>query len=78
MPERAEYVRVQLMDFPHSIRGFTVMVDPETFIIFINSRLSYDIQCEAYDHEIGHIDRKDFDKMYSVDEIENIGHALAG
>lgn len=78
MPERAEYVRVQLMDFPHSIRGFTVMVDLETFIIFINSRLSHDAQIHAYDHEIGHIDRKDFDKMYSVDEIENIGHALAG
>lgn len=78
MPQGTEYVGVQMMDFPHSIRGFTVMVDFETFIIFINSRLSYDIQCEAYDHEIGHIDRKDFDKMYSVHEIENIGHAIAG
>ena len=78
MPERTEYVRVQLMDFPHSIRGFTVMVDSETFIIFINARLSHDAQIHAYDHEIDHIDRKDFDKMYSVHEIENIGHALAG
>ena len=75
---RTEYVRVQLMDFPHSIRGFTVMVDSETFIIFINARLSHDAQIHAYDHEIDHIDRKDFDKMYSVHEIENIVHALAG
>lgn len=72
--ERAEYVRVQLMDFPHSIRGFTVMVDPDTFIIFINARLSHDAQIRAYDHEIQHIDSKDFDKMYPASALENIRH----
>lgn len=74
MPNRTEYVRVQLMDFPHSIRGFTVMVDSETFIIFINARLSHDAQIHAYNHEIDHIDRKDFDHMYPATVLEDLRH----
>ena len=73
-----EYVGVHLIDMPYSVPGITVQVDADTFVIFINSRLSHEQQCEAYDHEIGHIDRRDFDKMIGVDEIENVAHAMVG
>lgn len=70
-----EYVGVHLIDMPHSVRGITVRVDADTYCILINSRLSYRAQCEAYDHEIRHIDNGDFDHMYTVDQLECLRHA---
>lgn len=70
-----EYVGVHLIDMPHSIRGITVKVDADTFVILINSRLSQDAQIRAYDHEIAHIDNGDFDHMYTVDQLEHLRHA---
>lgn len=78
MKERTEYVGVHLIDMPCSIPGITVMVDSDTFCILINARLSHEQQCTAYDHEINHIDNKDFDMMYDVNELESIRHSIAG
>lgn len=75
-----ERVRVLMIELPHSIRGLTVYQfadDGEAFYtILINSRLSAQMQCTTYDHEIRHIDSGDFEKMYSVDVLEGIRHAV--
>ena len=76
MPIGTEYVGVQLIDMPHSIPGITVKVDADTYVIFINSRLSHRAQCDAYDHEIEHINNQDFDHMYDVNELEYLRHAV--
>lgn len=67
-----EHIRVILWNLPHSIRGFTVRVDCDCYDIYINARMSSNIQQDTYDHEIAHINNKDFDKMYTVDYIENL------
>lgn len=76
MTDNYEYVGVHLIDMPHSIPGITVRIDADTYCIFINARLSHKTQCEAYDHEIEHINNRDFDYMYDVDELEFLRHAV--
>lgn len=70
-----EYVGVHFIDMPCSIPGITVKVDADTYCILINARLSHDAQIRAYDHEIRHIDKGDFDHMYTVDQLECLRHA---
>lgn len=65
-----EHIRVMLIDLPHSVKGFTVRIDVDCYDIYINARMGSNIQRDTYDHEIEHINNHDFDKMYSVDELE--------
>jgi len=70
-----EYIRVELMDLPGTIRGFTVMIDTDCYIIVINSRLNDIQQKNIYDHEIKHINNQDFNNMYDVNLLEHLRHA---
>ena len=66
-----------LEDLPVTIRGFTVYCFDEGqayYTIFINSRLTAAAQCRAYDHEIDHINKGDFDKMFTADLLEVLRH----
>lgn len=68
-----EHIRVELKPFPPSIRGFTVYTFDEGedyYCMVLNSNLSDELLVEAYEHEIKHINRRDFDSMYTADEIE--------
>ena len=71
-------IKVILMDLPHSIKGFTVYYFDEDgqsyYTIMINSHLCSAAQCKTYDHEIRHIDNRDFDSMFPVDVLEGIRH----
>lgn len=72
-----EYIRVELKDLPCTVRGFTVYCYDEGqayFTIIINSRMSADMQCKAYDHEISHIDNGDFECMHEVNALEYSRH----
>lgn len=75
-----ERVQVVLIELPHTIRGLTVYYfddDGEVYYtILINSHMSDKMQCATYDHEIAHIDNGDFEKMYSIDVLEDIRHAV--
>lgn len=66
-------IKTMLNDLPCRIRGVTYRkcVDGEDmFFVLINSRLSADMQKEAYLHEVEHIKQGDFDRMLSADKIE--------
>ena len=69
-----EHISVFLIDLPPLVRGFTVINNDDSYSIFINARLSHEMQHAAYDHEIAHIDNHDFDKIYKVDELELLRH----
>ena len=71
-----EYIRVFLVDLPHKIHGFSTKNDDDSFTILINSRLSNEMQIEAYNHEIAHITNSDFDSCCNVNELESDRHIV--
>ena len=72
-----EYIRVMLIDLPPRIHGLTVyQPGSEEYTILINARLSDRMQCEAYDHEVEHINKRDFQSMLTDDQLEGLRHAV--
>lgn len=73
-----EKIQVVLFDLPHTIRGLTTYCYDEDgqmyYTILINSRLSDKMQCDAYDHEISHIDNHDFERMLPIEDLEAARH----
>lgn len=65
---------VFLKNLPTSVRALTTENSDGTYTIFINSRLSYEQQCNEYKHEIGHIGNYDFEKDCNVSELEFDAH----
>ncbi len=51
---------VRYLDLPTRTRGVTVEDDNGFFNIYINSKLSVEMQKEALEHELRHIQRNDF------------------
>ena len=68
-------VRVTLAELPPMIHAFTAVRD-DFYTIVLNAKLSYEMQVEAYWHEIGHIQRGDYDKQCSAEMIEGFAHAV--
>ena len=74
-----EHIKIFIIDLPERIHGLTVRcfdVDGVFYTILINAKLSDQMQCDAYDHEIAHINNGDFDRMWSLDELEALRHAV--
>lgn len=46
---------VRLIDLPPRVRGITVPNEDGTYSIYINARLSFPMQRDAYDHEVRHL-----------------------
>lgn len=65
---------VYVLDLPESIRGRVVENEDSTYTIFINAKLSYEMQIHVYQHELKHIKNGDFEKT-DVQQIEAIAHA---
>jgi len=58
------------LDMPLSIRGVSVINPDGTITVYINSRLTYEQQRKAYQHEISHIDNDDFNNYDDINNIE--------
>lgn len=69
-----EHIRVFFVDMPSGIKGFTVKNDDDSYTILINAGLSHEMQIEAYDHEISHIDNNDYGHFYDVNILEEMRH----
>lgn len=76
-----EMIKVYIIDLPHRIHGLTIYYFDDDgqgyYTILLNARLSNEMQCEAYDHEIDHINNNDFDNMYHISELEALRHDIA-
>lgn len=59
---------------PVSISGYTVRDRNGDFNIILNDRLTHERQMEAYNHELRHIQRGDFNRGGKVDLIEIYAH----
>ncbi len=47
-------------DLPCSVHAFTVKEDADSYDIYVNPKLSYEAQIEAFEHEVEHIENEDF------------------
>jgi len=62
-----------LVDMPSGFRGHCNPNPDGSYSIFINAKLSYEMQREVYMHELAHILNNDFEKT-DIDEIEYCAH----
>lgn len=69
-------VNVILADMPATIPAYSIANLDFSYTIVINSRLNYERQLIAYNHEIQHIKNDDYDKKCSADIIECYAHAI--
>ena len=72
-----EVINVQLLDFKE-IKGkeFVTQNEDGSYTIFINARLGYLAQQDAYQHALKHIENDDFEKT-DVQQIEAVAHGVA-
>lgn len=70
-------IRTVFIDMPTTIKAYTILKD-DFYTIVINSSLSYEMQEEAYNHELRHILNGDFDRKCSVGLIEINAHIKGG
>lgn len=66
-------IRTILADLPYSIKGYTIYKD-DYYTIVLNSKLSYEQNRESYEHEVDHINKKDFTSILPVGMIEVQAH----
>ena len=71
-----DYIGVFFVDMPTGIRALTVRNNDDSFTILINAGLSAAAQCAAYDHEMEHINNRDFDCIYDINTLELIRHGV--
>ena len=70
-----EIIQVFIIDMPTFVDGITVKNNDGSYTILINAGLSAVGQCEAYDHEMAHINNHDYDQIYDVNQLELIRSA---
>jgi len=66
-------IRTILVDLPVEVKGYTICYDG-FYTIIINSRLNNEQRHKSYQHELDHIQQKDFEKKCSADLIEFYSH----
>lgn len=70
-----EIIQVFIIDMPTFVDGITIKNSDDSYTILINAGLSAEGQCEAYDHEMEHINNHDYDHFYDVNQLELIRSA---
>lgn len=66
-------VTTRIINLPTTIRAYTKQTADGSYTVFVNARLSRDMQIKAYRHEVEHISGQDFEKE-DVQEIEGNAH----
>lgn len=60
-------VIIRKIDLPVGIDGITVLDENGDYNMYLNDRLSYDMQAEAFRHEVEHIKQGHF---YTYEDIK--------
>lgn len=68
-----EDFNIVMQDLPTTIGGFTKETDGY-YTIVLNSRMTHERNILTYKHEKGHIDKNDFDRDCTADQIEAEAH----
>ena len=67
-------IQVRLIDFPTKGNESVTKNEDDTYTVFINAKLSHEMQLEAYTHALKHILGDDFEKT-NAGRIELAAHA---
>ena len=70
-----ENVFVKFIDFPTKGNEAVTRNEDDTYTVFLNARLSREMQLKAYMHALTHIQNGDFDKS-DADQIELVAHNI--
>ncbi len=62
---------IRKMDLPIGVDGITVLDENGDYNVYLNDRLSYDAQAEAFRHEVEHIKQGHFYKNEDIKKIES-------
>ncbi len=65
-----ERIFIRIIDLPLTIRAYTSLDAEGNYNIYLNARLSPEMQKKAYEHELMHIKRDDFSDIKTVEEAE--------
>ncbi len=68
-----EIDNVVIMPLEYGMHGVSVLNHDGSITVILNSRDSHERQIKAYQHELKHIEKRDFEK-HDVQEIENQAH----
>lgn len=68
-------INTVLVNMPGTISAYTISNADMSYTIVLNARLNCERQLKAYQHEMNHIKNGDYDKVCSVDLIEQDAHA---
>ena len=63
---------VRLVALPAGIKALTVLDSNDFYNVYINQNLPIEVQRQAFDHEMIHIERNDFFRDVPIDQIEDI------
>lgn len=59
-------------DLPYFIRGQVLRDSDGDYNIYINARMSADMQRKTIWHELNHVKRGDFDSAYDIKYVESL------
>ena len=60
----------KVVDLPYRVRGFSTIDHDGNYTVFINGKLSIEMQREVYLHEINHIKKNHFEYYLDVAALE--------
>lgn len=69
---KMEKIIVRHIDLPYGENGFVREDVDGNYNIYINARLSIDMQRKTIRHELNHVKRGDFDSVENIQVIENL------
>lgn len=69
-------INVQILDLPTYIKGHVNTNSDDSYTIFINAKLSTEMQQQVFFHEMDHIKNNDFQKT-DVQAIEAVAHGIS-
>lgn len=61
---------IRKIDLPVGVGGITVLDENGDYNVYLNDRLSYDAQAEAFRHEVEHIKQGHFYKYEDIKLLE--------
>lgn len=67
-----EQIIFRYIDLPCRCRGYVKRDSDGNYNIYINSRLSIDMQRKTVRHELDHVRKGDFDSDEDIRDVENL------
>ncbi len=61
---------IRLVELPYKVKALTSLDSEGNYNILINSKMSFEMQKNAYLHELAHVLHKDFDTIINNESLK--------